>query len=341
MGKSESKPTAYQRPEVGIFPFLPALWVPYAELMRLDRQGGFITFYLPCLFGVAYATSIASVQPSTTLLVDRAIRIYLCCVLARGASCTWNDCVDRDFDQKVERCRVRPIARGAVTPFQANIWAIAQAILMVALVYAMPAAVFKYLGATILMSMAYPFAKRFTYYPQAVLGTTFGVGSLLCARSVHVLPMEEDFLAPSICVVLVNTMWSMIFDTIYAHQDVADDVHVGLKGMAVKYQNCTKLVTSILSVVMLGLLVTIGMLTEVGSLYYVFAFGCASVGLALTISSVNLKDEKNCAWWFSRGYTMVGMSILAGFLADSLSKTLPASEFMDMANNSSWIHTEL
>ncbi|KAJ5924864.1 hypothetical protein N7466_009051 [Penicillium verhagenii] len=341
MEKTQSKPSAYQRPTSGIFPLLPASWVPYAELMRLDRLGGFITFYLPCLFGVAYATSIAAVQPSLLLLVDRSITIFLCCVLARGASCAWNDSVDRDFDKKVERCAVRPIARGAVTRSQANIWAIVQTIMMVALVMRMPAAVLKYLGVIVVLAMAYPFAKRFTYYPQAVLGTTFGVGALLCARSVHVFPMEEEFLVPSLCVVAVNTLWSMIYDTIYAHQDVADDIHVGVKGMAVKFQNCTKLVVSILSVVMVGLLAAIGVLTELGPLYYAFAIGGGTAGLAATISSVDLKSEKNCAWWFSRGYTMVGMSILAGFVADSLFKSVPAAEFMYMANNSSWVHIEL
>ncbi|KAJ5644822.1 4-hydroxybenzoate polyprenyl transferase [Penicillium longicatenatum] len=341
MEKPQSKPTAYQRPTSGIFPFLPESWVPYAELMRLDRLGGFITFFLPCIFGLAYATAIATVQPSLLLLVDRSITIFLCCVLARGSSCAWNDSVDRDFDQKVERCSVRPIARGAVTRSQANTWAVVQFVMMVILAARAPVAVFKYLVAILPLGMMYPFAKRYTNYPQAVLGTTFGVGSLMSARSVHVFPMDREFLAPSICVIFVNTLWSMIYDTIYAHQDVADDIHVGVKGMAVKYQNCTKLACSIMSVPMLGLLTAIGVLTELGPLYYAFAIGGGGISLAATISFVNLKDEKNCAWWFSHGYTMFGMSVLAGFLADSLSKTVPASDFMDMSHNSSWIHTEL
>lgn len=341
MEKTASKFAAYQRPTSGIFPFLPEAWVPYAELMRLDRLGGFITFYLPCIFGLAYATAIAAIQPPLLLLVDRSITIFLCCVLARGSSCAWNDSVDRDFDKKVERCSVRPIARGAVTRSQANTWAIAQLAMMVLLVTRMPIAVMKYLGAIVVLGMAYPFAKRYTYYPQAVLGTTFGVGSLLCARSVHVFPMEKEFLAPSMCVVLVNTLWSMIYDTIYAHQDVADDIHVGVKGMAVKYQNCTKLVCSIMCAPMICLLTAIGVMTELGPLYYACAIGGGAVSLAATISCVNLKDDKNCAWWFSHGYTMFGMSVLAGFLADSLSNTVPAYEFMDMYHNSSWIHAEL
>lgn len=341
MEKHQSKPIAYQRPTSGIFPFLPESWVPYAELMRLDRLGGFITFYLPCIFGLAYATSIAAVQPPLLLLVDRSITIFLCCVLARGSSCSWNDSVDCEFDKKVERCSVRPVARGAVTRSQANTWAIVQLIVMAILATRAPAAVMKYLGVIMLLGMAYPFAKRYTNYPQTVLGTTFGVGSLMCARSVHVFPMDKDFLAPSMCVVLVNTLWSMIYDTIYAHQDVADDIHVGVKGMAVKYQNCTKLVCSIMSVPMIGLLAAIGVLTELGPLYFVSAIGGGAISLAATIYCVDLKDEKNCAWWFSHGYTMFGMSVLVGFLADSLSKTVPAAESMDMYHNSSWIHSEL
>lgn len=341
MEKVESAPTiVYKRPTTGIFPYLPASWVPYAELMRIDRPGGFITFYLPCLLGIVYATAIGSVQPSLLLIIDRCVTILLCCVFARGASCTWNDSVDRDFDRKVARCRVRPISRGAVTRRQAHIWGIIQTVLMLLLVARMPTAVLPYMGAIISLAMLYPFAKRFTYYPQAVLGSTFGVGSLLCARSVDFNPLQDEILVPSACIVGINACWSMIYDTIYAHQDVADDIHVGVKGMAVKYQN-SKVLLSFLSFVMVSMLATIGVQTELGLGYFVFAIGGTSLSLAVTIKSVNLKDEINCGWWFSHGYSLVGMSILSGLLIESLMKSNPEIVLTEIFDNSTWLHAEL
>jgi 4-hydroxybenzoate polyprenyltransferase len=89
--------------------------------MRLDRPGGFYALYVPCLSGVLYAAITSPIQTSPAFIADRIITLLLCCMLARGAACTWNDTVDRDFDKKVARCRTRPIARGDVTRSQACI----------------------------------------------------------------------------------------------------------------------------------------------------------------------------------------------------------------------------
>ncbi|KAJ5190251.1 UbiA prenyltransferase family-domain-containing protein [Penicillium cinerascens] len=341
MSKPEFQPTVYKRPTNYIFPYLPASWVPYAELMRIDRPGGFITFYAPCLFGISYATSIAAVQPPIALILDRSITAFLCCVLARGAACAWNDSVDRDFDRKVERCRLRPVARGAVTRFQSHLFAIGQTVVIILLLVRMPIALLRYFGGIVLLSTLYPFAKRFTYYPQIVLGSTFGVAFLASARSVDVDPMAKETLIPSICAFVANTLWSMIYDTIYAHQDVADDIHSGVKSMAVRFQDSTKLVTSILAIVMTVMLAMTGVLAGLGPLYFAFTVGGGAVSLAATIISVDLKDGSSCSWWFSRGYSFVGACILTGFLAESVSKSGPGFEYMGLAKNASWIHTEL
>lgn len=80
--------------------------------MRLDRPAGFYALYVLCLFGVLYAAVTSPVPASFALIADRAITLLFCCLLARGAACTWNDAVDRDLDKKVTRCQSRPIPQG-------------------------------------------------------------------------------------------------------------------------------------------------------------------------------------------------------------------------------------
>lgn len=92
----------YQPPITGLLSYLPASWVSYAELMRLDRPSGFhYALYVPCLFGVFYAAITSPTQAPFALITDRAVTLLLCSLLARGAAYTWNDAVDRDFDKQV------------------------------------------------------------------------------------------------------------------------------------------------------------------------------------------------------------------------------------------------
>lgn len=332
----------YQPPTTGIVSWLPASWVPYAELMRLDRPGGFWALYVPCLFGVGYATSVGPVQPSPALIADRTVTMLLCCLLARGAACTWNDAVDKEFDKKVARCRVRPIARGTVAPFQAHVWATFQTAAIVLILLRLPAACMSYFLGIVLLSAIYPFAKRVTYYPQFVLGSVFSVTFLASVRSLDVDPLSKDTLAPSLCFFTANTIWTMIYDTIYAHQDVADDVHVGVKSMAVKFRDSTKLLTSFLAFFMTAFLALTGVLAGLGPLYYVSAVGGSALSLAATIALVDLADARSCGWWFSWGFLFVGGSILNGLMAESVCRSVGwAMEPGMNVMNASLIHMDL
>jgi 4-hydroxybenzoate polyprenyltransferase len=131
----------------------------------------------------------------------------------------------------------------------------------------------------------------------------------------------------------------MIYDTIYAHQDVADDVHAGVKSMAVKFQDSTKLLTSLLACVMTALLAITGVLAKLGPLYYLSAVGGSAASLAATISMVDLADSRSCGWWFSWGFLFVGGSILSGFAAESIGRS--AAWSAEPTLNGSWIHPDL
>ena len=82
----------------------------------------------------------------------------------------------------------------------------------------------------------YPFAKRFTYYPQVLLGLILAWGIIMGEVAMGLDPFESIRIASSIgCLFLASTMWTVIYDVIYAHQDLDDDIKAGIKSMAVLY----------------------------------------------------------------------------------------------------------
>ncbi|MBE0552380.1 MAG: 4-hydroxybenzoate octaprenyltransferase, partial [Rhodobacteraceae bacterium] len=147
--------------------------------------------------------------------------------LMRGAGCTWNDITDRDIDAAVARTRSRPIPSGQVSLRAALVWMVAQAL-------AGAAILFSYNGLAIGLGVAslglvaiYPFAKRFTWWPQAFLGLAFNWGALLAfaAHAGTITPAAVVLYAAGI-------LWTLYYDTIYAHQDKDDDALIGVKSTA-------------------------------------------------------------------------------------------------------------
>src|SRR5690606_15587802 len=139
---------------------------PYLRLSRADRPIGHWPLLLPCWWGVLLG---ALAEPSTRGL--GTLWIMIACALGaflmRGAGCTWNDITDRDIDDKVERTRNRPLASGQVTVREALIWMGIQMVASFLLLLTFNAAAV-FLGVLALLPVAiYPFAKRFTWWPQA------------------------------------------------------------------------------------------------------------------------------------------------------------------------------
>ncbi len=202
----------------------PAVARPYLRLSRADRPIGTWLLLIPCWWGVALAAAGDGWRP-----LD--IWIWLGCALGallmRGAGCTWNDITDRDFDASVARTRSRPIPSGQVTVRQAVIWMFAQmALAGLVLLTFHPLAVALGLSSLGLVAI-YPFAKRFTWWPQLFLGLAFNWGAVLAyaAHAGRVTWATALLYAAGIA-------WTLFYDTIYAHQDKDDDVLIGVKSTA-------------------------------------------------------------------------------------------------------------
>lgn len=198
---------------------------PYLRLSRADRPIGTWLLLLPCWWGLALAI-LYDGQPrlfDAWIFVGCALGAFL----MRGAGCTWNDITDREIDGSVARTRSRPIPSGQVSTKQAAAWMVAQALvaLCILLTFNMAAIV---LGIIALLPVAiYPFAKRFTWWPQLFLGFAFNWGVML-AYAAHMGRVDP---APVVAW-LGAIAWTIFYDTIYAHQDADDDALIGVKSTA-------------------------------------------------------------------------------------------------------------
>ncbi len=204
----------------------PNAWRPYLRLSRADRPIGAWLLYIPCLWGLGLAM-IA--DPAGPRLFDLwiAAGCGLGALLMRGAGCSWNDLTDRDFDALVARTRSRPLPSGQVTPRRALVWLIAQALLAFLILITFPPAAIALGVASLGLVAIYPFAKRFTWWPQVFLGLAFNWGVLL-AWAAHGASLGW----PPVLAYGAGVAWTLFYDTIYAHQDREDDALIGVKSTA-------------------------------------------------------------------------------------------------------------
>ncbi|WP_240672211.1 4-hydroxybenzoate octaprenyltransferase [Tropicibacter alexandrii] len=198
---------------------------PYLRLSRADRPIGTWLLLLPCWWGLL----LSMAHDGRASLFD--LWIFVGCgigaVLMRGAGCTWNDITDRDIDGSVARTASRPIPSGQVTTKQALGWAVIQCLIALCILLTFPLAAIG-LGVLSLLPVAiYPFAKRFTWWPQVFLGIAFNWGALL-AWTAHSGRLEW----PAVVLYLSGMAWTLFYDTIYAHQDKEDDALIGVKSTA-------------------------------------------------------------------------------------------------------------
>jgi 4-hydroxybenzoate polyprenyltransferase len=205
----------------------PAKIQPYLRLMRLDRPIGTWLLYWPCVFGLVLGAVADSRPFGSWRDWGLVVLLGIGAVVMRGAGCTYNDIVDREFDAKVARTRGRPIPSGAVSVKQAWLFAVALSLIgLVILLMLDRLAILLGVGSLLLIA-AYPFMKRITWWPQAWLGLTFNWGALLgFAAQTGSLDAADGLLYTGLF------FWTLGYDTIYAHQDKDDDALIGVKSTA-------------------------------------------------------------------------------------------------------------
>ncbi|MFD1882605.1 4-hydroxybenzoate octaprenyltransferase [Paracoccus pacificus] len=205
--------------------YAPEAWKPWLRLSRADRPIGTWLLLLPCWWGLALAMMATGRAGLFDLWIALACGIGA--LVMRGAGCTWNDITDRDFDARVARTRSRPIPSGQVSVRGAFLWLGAQLVTGAVILLTLGWSAIIWGVASLGLVAIYPFAKRFTWWPQVFLGFAFNWG-IFVAWAAHGAP----FGAAPLLLWLSGIAWTLFYDTIYAHQDIQDDALIGVKSTA-------------------------------------------------------------------------------------------------------------
>lgn len=284
---------------------LPGAARPYALLMRLHRPIGVWLLYLPALWAFALAAPTVAEGLRLTLLFG------IGAVLMRGAGCVVNDLWDRDIDKRVERTRGRPLASGAVTPRQALVF-LGGLLLVSLLILAQLNRAAILLGMLSLVPVAlYPLAKRVTNWPQAMLGLTFGWGAPMghAAATGGVDAVTALLYAATI-------LWTLGYDTIYAHQDREDDAMVGIGSTALRFGEATGPFLAACYGGVIALLALTGWLAGL-SLWFFAGLALPAALLARQVAALDIHDPGLCDKLFHANRE-VGLAIALAFLIGRL-----------------------
>ncbi|CAK9804445.1 4-hydroxybenzoate polyprenyltransferase, mitochondrial [Anthophora plagiata] len=285
----------------------PAKIQPYLKLIRIDKPIGSWLLFWPCGWSIAMAAPPGAL-PDLQLLALFGMGAFV----MRGAGCTINDMWDQDIDGMVARTKDRPLVTGEISPLQSLIFLGSQLTLGLLILLQLNLYSIILGASSLVLVILYPVMKRVTYWPQLILGMTFNWGALLGWSAVH---GSCDW---SVCLPLYTAgiCWTLLYDTIYAHQDKMDDVIIGVKSTALKFGDKTKIYLSGFSAAMITGLVTSGLLITQTWPYYA-AVGLVGTHLANQIYSLDINNPKDCAKKFISNHR-VGMILFGGIILGNL-----------------------
>ncbi|CCF18191.1 4-hydroxybenzoate-octaprenyl transferase [Pseudorhizobium banfieldiae] len=292
-----------------VYRVLPRPAWPYAQLARWDRPIGWQLLMWPCFWSSALAANVAArdEELSLGLFVFHLFLFFLGSVAMRGAGCTYNDLVDHEIDNAVARTRSRPLPSGRVSRFEAKVFLVLQALvgLLVLLQFNGFAILLGILSLAVVA--IYPFAKRFTDWPQFFLGLAFSWGALMGWAGLF----GSLSWAP-VLLYLGSVAWTIGYDTIYAHQDKEDDALVGVRSTARLFGANTKAWLAGLYGLTLVLLLAAYAGADVGFIAYLGLL-VAAVMFAWQILVLDIDNPDQCLTLFKFN-TRVGAVIFAGLV---------------------------
>lgn len=282
--------------------FLPAFARPYARLARLDRPIGTWLLLFPCWWSIALAA------PGFATGLWLFVLHGLGALLMRGAGCTYNDIVDREFDRQVARTADRPIASGAVSVKKAVVFMFAQMALAFVILLQFNFFAIMVGIASLILVFTYPLMKRITWWPQFFLGLAFNWGALLGYASAT---STLDW-AP-VLLYVAGIFWTLGYDTIYAHQDKEDDVLVGVKSSALRLGESSRVGIGLFYAGAVLLLAAMDRVAGLG-LAFELALGAGAIQLAWQVWDCRFDDPNDCLAKF-KSNRLFGWVLLAGLIA--------------------------
>jgi len=274
----------------------------FIQLTRLDKPIGIYLLLWPTLWALWIA---GEGSPSLKNLVIFVLGVNL----MRAAGCVINDYADRNFDGHVTRTRARPLASGRITPREALVFFfILVAISFVLVLFTNAATIWLSFGG-LALAACYPFMKRYTFYPQVVLGAAFSWGMPMAFTA-----ETGELPAAAWLLYIGNLLWTVAYDTYYAMTDREDDLKIGVKSTAILFGDADRLIIAILQGAALFCLLLAGNRFELG-VYFYLGLLVAAACFAWEYHSTRTRDPQACFKAFLHNH-WAGLAILVGIATD-------------------------
>ena len=281
----------------------------FIELTRLKKPIGFMLLFWPCIWGL---TLVYDFNSSINNYFFFSLLFLAGSILMRSAGCIVNDIADKNFDQKVERTKNRPIASGKVSVKLALIYSI----VLCGLAFLILINFNKFTIYMALLSMplafTYPLMKRITYWPQLFLGITFNYGLILAWISV-----SNDISLVSIAFYVGAIFWTLGYDTIYGFQDIKDDEIIGVKSTSIKFKNDPKKFLLFCYLVFIISLIFVGINMNFKLFYFMFLIIPTVQLFIFQIKNLNISDTNDCLAKF-KSNNFFGLIVLINIFVGKL-----------------------
>lgn len=268
------------------------------QLTRMNRPIGSLLLLWPTLWALFLA---ADGMPRWDVLVVFVLGV----LFMRSAGCVINDYADRHVDGHVKRTAKRPLPSGLVTEKEALGLFFVLALASFVLVLSMNTLTIMLSVVGVLLAAAYPFMKRFTYMPQFVLGMAFGWAiPMAYAAQAEALPPQAWLLF------VINILWTVVYDTLYAMVDRDDDLKIGVKSSAILFGRFDKLIVGVLQFLSLVLLIALGWWLSLSSAFY---WGVLAAGGLFVYQQMLIRErERDACFKAFLNNNYVGMVLFVG-----------------------------
>jgi len=287
--------------------YLPERTLDFIRLMRLDKPIGIWLLLWPTLWALWIA---GAGKPSLIHLLI----FTLGTVLMRSAGCVLNDLADRAFDGHVKRTENRPLATGKIKPKEAKILAAVLIALSFLLVLFTNGLTVLWSFGALAIAALYPLMKRYTFYPQVVLGAAFSWGMPMAfTAETGQMPPPEAWL-----LFLANILWTVAYDTYYAMADREDDIKLGLKSTAILFADLDRPIIVLLQGMALLCLLLAGQRFDFGVYFYLGLVGAAAC-FAYEFYLTRARDAASCFRAFLHNH-WAGLAIFIGIILDFLAR---------------------
>lgn len=278
--------------------------------MRINQPTGIWLLLLPCLIGLVLSIKIGSLS-SDLGLAKLALMFFGGSVVMRSAGCIINDLFDKDFDKKVLRTKNRPLASKKISSI--NALALVGILLLTAFLI-----LWQFNFKTIVsgfvalfLVITYPLMKRFFNFPQLYLGITFNFGVIMAS-----LACLEEVSASHFLIYFLLILWTIIYDTIYAFQDIEDDMRIGVKSSAITinsyFKNPKKILHFLNFLIFLGL-IFIGVKNKFAYEFFLVAI-FAFVFMVFELYGCNIKNSQQCLNFFKKNIIFGILILIAIYL---------------------------